>query len=219
MLLLLALALAVLVLPADALAMPPTLRAVGQQDRHLVAILAAPGAFGATIYVASKPDRATDGRFLDENIKTLDFLTDSEIQSGRWVYEDQIDPGTYYVLLRTDCYTTESDCADGFSNMMTVVVPKPVSRYTAAVTAYRYLDYVSLQVVARPLGERRAYRACYRLRSGRTRCLTGTLDGYDWNSSADDRLTVSTRGLPLRTTFSWYVGGKLVAAKRVLIRR
>jgi hypothetical protein len=45
------------------------------------------------------------------------------------------------------------------------------------------------------------------------------LDGYDWNSSASDTLTVTTRGLPLRTTFSWFVGGKRVALKRVLIRR
>jgi hypothetical protein len=50
-----------------------------------VATFSAPRADFATIYIASRPDRATDGSFLTENIKELDILTDSEIQSGRWV--------------------------------------------------------------------------------------------------------------------------------------
>jgi hypothetical protein len=65
-----------------ALAVPPTLRAVGQENRHPTASFSAPRADTGTIYIATKPDRATDGSFLDENVKTLDSLTDSELQGG-----------------------------------------------------------------------------------------------------------------------------------------
>jgi hypothetical protein len=50
MLFLLALALAMLVLAADALAVPPTLSTVGQQNRHPTASFSAPRADSATIY-------------------------------------------------------------------------------------------------------------------------------------------------------------------------
>lgn len=45
-------------------------------------MFSAPGADSATIYLATEPDRATDGGFLQENIKDLDFLTTDEIQGG-----------------------------------------------------------------------------------------------------------------------------------------
>jgi len=48
--------------------------------------------------------------------------------------------------------------------------------------------------------------------------LSGALEGYDWNSSADDTLTVSTRNLPRITAFTWYVGGKKVVSRRVRLR-
>jgi len=219
----------VLLMPADALAVPPTLSAVGQANRHPTATFSAPRADDATIYIASKPDRATDGSFLTENVKTLDILTDSELQAGRWVSESQIDPGTYWVMLHASpdfnaCYidatgTYDPACADGFSNVQTLVVPEPTSRYAASVTVYRFIHQASLRLTARPLGEDRAYRACSKLATGRTRCLTGTLNGFDWNSSATDTLTVTTRGLPRLATFSWFVSGKRVAVKRALIRR
>ena len=218
-----------LVLPADGLAVPPTLSAVGQENRHPTASFSAPRADTGTIYISTKPDRASDGSFLTENVKTVDILADSELQAGRWVSESQLDPGTYWVMLQAlpdfnACYifdtgTYDPACANGFSTVQTLAVPVPTIRYAAGVTVYRFLHQASLRLTARPLGERRPYRACYRLRSGRTRCLTGTLDGFDWNSSANDTLTVTTRGLPLRTTFSWFVGSKRVAIKRVLIRR
>jgi hypothetical protein len=228
-LLLLSLAVAALVAPAQALAAPPTLSSVGQQNRHPTATFSAPRSDDATIYVATKPDRATDGRFLDENLKTLAFLTDSELQSGQWLSNEQLDPGTYWVMLRTSanfgsCYSFDTGgfdpaCADGFSNVMQLVVPEPAVRYSAGVTVYKYLNQVDLRLAAAPLGTSRSYRLCYQLRSGRTRCLTGTLDGFDWNSGVADTLTVSKQNLPRITTFNWYVGGKRVATKRVLIRR
>ena len=70
------------------------------------ALFSIPGADLATIYFATKPDRASDGSFLQENIAALDSLTTDEIQSGSWTYESQLDPGTYYVLL----YATDFDC-------------------------------------------------------------------------------------------------------------
>jgi hypothetical protein len=217
-----------LVAASPAGATPPVLGAVSHQDRHPNASFSAPRADFATIYLATKPDRATDGSFLEENVKELDILTDSEIQSGRWSDENQIDPGTYWVMLRaspdfSSCYVYDTGgfdptCADGFSNVLALTVPKPAIHYAARVTAYRYLRQASLQFTATPLGERLGYRVCYRLKAGSNRCLNGTLDGYSWSSSADDNLTVNTRNLAAITTFTWYVNGKRVASKRVRIR-
>jgi hypothetical protein len=109
-------------------------------------------------------------------------------------------------------------CADGFSNVRTLTVPKPAIRYSARVRAYRYLREASLELTATPLGERLPYRACYRLKNRSSRCLNGALDGYSWSASANDSLTVSTRNLPNIATFTWYVGGSKVAARRVRVR-
>ncbi len=178
---------AVLVFPGTARAVAPTLISVSATDRHPLATFSAPRADSATIYFSSKPDRATDGGFLDENIKALDLLTDSEIQSGQWLGETQLDPGTYYVLLRVSanfsaCYnfdlgTLDPSCADGYSNMLTVTVPSPRTRYSASVTPLRSLNEASLQLTATPLGTKTPYRVCYALKTGTKRCLNGTLDG------------------------------------------
>jgi hypothetical protein len=114
--------------------------------------------------------------------------------------------------------TFDPACADGFSNVLTLVAAKPLVRYAARVTTYRYLPEVSLRLIARPLGERVPYRVCYRMKNGTARCVSGALDGYDWNSSADDTLSVSTRNLPRITTFTWYASGKKVVSKRVRVR-
>jgi hypothetical protein len=78
----------------------PALLTVGQQDRHATATFSAPGADLATIYVASNPDLASGGGFLEENIKRVDFLTADEIQRAAWVDGEQLEPGLYYVMLR-----------------------------------------------------------------------------------------------------------------------
>jgi hypothetical protein len=218
----------VLAFASSADAAPPTLSSVSQQDRHPAATFSAPRADLATIYLSSKPDRSTDGSFLQENIKETDLLTDSEIQSGRWTDENQVDPGTYWVMLNASpdfdaCYilgtgTFDPACANGFSNVLTLVVPKPPIRYAGQATAYRYLRRASLRLTATPLGERQPYRVCYRLKSGRTQCLVGVLQGYSWNSSASDTRTVATRNLPTIATFTWYVGGAKVATRRARVR-
>jgi hypothetical protein len=217
-----------LALAGPALAAPPTLSAVSHQDRHATATFAAPRASSVSIYLASKPDRATDGSFLQENIKNVDFMTDSEIQSGRWVDASRIDPGTYWVMLRASpdfesCYLWDGGgydpaCASGYSELVTLVVPKPAVRYRANATAFRFSGTASLQLVAAPLGEATPYRVCYRSKTKKTRCVTGRLDGYSWESSATDSLTVTTRNLPTFTTFVWYVTGKIVGSKRIRVR-
>jgi hypothetical protein len=45
-----------------------------------------------TIYVATKPDRASDGEFLSENVVEVATLTDAEIQAGVWTDVEQLDP-------------------------------------------------------------------------------------------------------------------------------
>lgn len=194
----------------------PTLLSVGHEKRHPTATFAMPGANDGTIYFATKPDRASDGEFLEENVKHLDLLTADEIQAGRWIDSSQIDPGRYYVLLRAydfDCWI-DASCMTGFSQVLPLSVAKPKIRYRGTVRAYRYLSRVRLGFRVRPLGERIHYRVCWRLASGRRRCARGAVMGYSWNRAATGWLTVRKRGMPRVAKFAWYVDGHRVAAKR-----
>jgi hypothetical protein len=197
----------------------PTLSSVGDQNRHATATFSAPGADDATIYFATKPDRATDGHFLEENVKHLALLTADEIQAGRWLDSAQLDPGRYYVLLRASDYECLGDpnCMSGFSDMLTLAVPKPVPRYRGNVHAYKYLSTVRLAFRVAPLGERARYRVCWKLVTGRRRCVRQTVSGYSWNSPAEDDVTVRKRGMPTVVTFAWYVDGRKVVSKRARI--
>jgi hypothetical protein len=206
---------------AAAVAATPTLLSVGHENRHPTATFAMAGADDATIYFATRPERATDGRFLEENVKHLDFFTTDEIQAGRWLDSAQLDPGRYYVLLTVadfDC-SDDPNCMDGFSNMLTLVVPKPAVRYRGSVRAYQYLSTVALRFKAAPLGERLRYRVCWTRVAKRRKCLRRAVSGYSWNSPAEDQITVSKRGMPKVATFSWYVDGRRVASKRAGIPR
>jgi hypothetical protein len=221
-------AVAALILSAQAFAVPPTLTSVSVQDRHPSARFSAPKADGVTIYLATKPDRATDGSFLNENIETLDVLTDAEIQAGSWTSESQVDPGTYYVMLRASpdfdlCWVTDiggydPSCADGYSSVVPLTVPKPTQRYVGSGTVFRVLNQASLRLSIVPLDGRQPYRVCYRVRSNARRCVRGSVTGFSWNSGATDTLTVSTRPLGFATTFSWFIGTKAVATKRLRTR-
>jgi hypothetical protein len=207
-------------LAGTAQAAAPTLLSVGQQDRHVTGTLSAAGADDVTVYMATKPDRGTDGRFLSESIKDLSFLTDDEIQRGAWLASSQIAPGIYYVMLnastfRSECYEG-ADCLNGFSNVLTLSVPEPAKRYSRSITTYRFLGSVDLRLTITPLGKDQPYRVCWTAK--KRKCLRGTVDGYDWNQSASDTLSVRTRGLKRLTTFAWYVNGRKVASKRVRVR-
>jgi hypothetical protein len=204
---------------------------VSHQKRHPSATVTAPRAGDVTIFIANRPDRATDGSFLTENVKEIDFLTDQEIQSGSWLHESAIDPGTWYLMARasadSSCYSypppdyrtvVDPSCAHGFSDVVTLTIPEPASRYSATVDVLRFIRVVHLELKATPLGEDRAYRVCWRLKSKRRVCVRGRLDGYDWDSSASDLLRVNMRGMGPRTTFTWHVGNRVVARKTARTR-
>jgi hypothetical protein len=218
-----------LVFVSSASAQPPVLSSVTvSADRHPSAQFSAPKASDVTIYFATKPDQGSDGAFYSENIAAVDFLTANAIQAGSWTYSDQLDPGTYYVMLNADpdfdlCYdsntgTYDPSCADGYSNVVTLNVPTPQIRYSASVSVFHFLKEADLRFKAAPLGVTQRYRVCYPTRAKKKRCLSGALDGYSWDSPATDEMSVSTRKLAARTTFTWYVGSRVVAKKRVKIR-
>lgn len=217
-------AVATLVFASTALGVPPALLSVGENSRRPTATFTAAGAAGVTLYVSSSPDRATNGRFFDENVKDISFLTDSEIQTGRWLSDGKIDPGRYWVMLNAynACFlpSGEADpaCADGFSQPLPLTVPKPKTRYSVSAKKDRFLKSMDLRVVAKPLGDRLAYRLCYPTKRVKRKCLSGALRGYDWDSSTQSTLSVSTSGLKPTTTFTWQVNGKKVASLRVRVR-
>jgi hypothetical protein len=212
-------ALAALGFPGTAFAAPPKLLSVGQQNRHPTATFSAPGADFATMYLATKPDRGSDGHFLDENVKESDFLTSDEIQRGAWLDTSQVDPGLYYVMLEATqfCYPPDPACTEGFSSVLTLEVPKPSSTFRGHVgPVFRFIRIVYVDLTVRPLGERLRYRVCWPLRTKKRRCASGVVVGYSWNSSASDSLSLSMRGMAKRTTFTWYVNGRRVAAKTAI---
>jgi hypothetical protein len=153
-----------LVFASVASAGPPTLASVGSNDRHPTITFSAPKADHVVVQIASKPDRATSGEFLSENVEVFDVMTDSEIQAGQWLYGSQLDPGTYYVLVRASpnfdaCYMGgggyDPSCADGYSDVKTLTISKPPIKYAAQVTRERYLGSVELRS-----SRRRSARRC-----------------------------------------------------------
>jgi hypothetical protein len=214
-------ALAALMVVGRAQAATPTLVNVGQQDRHPQATFGTlPGVDGLTVYMATKPDRASDGSFLQENIKEADFLTADEIASSSWLYERQLEPGLYYLMARAfdfDCYQNPN-CIEGFSNMLTLTIPKPAQRYRTSVQLLPFIGVGYLNLSVSPLGEKLPYRVCWTLTRG-SRCLRSTVTGYSWNAPASDLLRVSLRRMRKLTTFTWYADGRIVSVKRVRIRR
>ena len=204
-------------------AMPPALKSVGQQARHPTARFFAPRADTVLAYVASKPDRGANGSFLAENVEEIDSLTALEIHTGSWLHEQQLDPGTHFVMVRAyadfdTCYLFGTGgyrpaCAEGFSAMAALVIPKPASKYSVSVQRYSLRTQFSFILTAAPLGEERPYRLCYRLKTNRRVCLRRTLNGFDWGNYATDSLTVPTRNLARLTTFTWYVGNTLIARR------
>ena len=217
--------LAALALASTAQAAAPTLLSVGHQDRHVTGAFSAPGADDASVSIASSPDRATDGSFLSENYAGGDSLTAGEIASGVWLDEDQLDPGVYYVMLRTfDWDQAACDpvgCYGGYSNVMTLTVPEPRHRFKATIER----DYISsFTLSVSKLGETLPYRLCWNKAKGRRKCLRGKINGYDWNDTASDTLYLTVADLKLGKrqrfiTFKWYADGKRVTSKRLRLRR
>lgn len=221
-----------------ALAVSPAIAAVGQQDRHPTVTLAAPRADSVIVYIASKPDRATDGSFLQENVVDIDYLTDSEIQSGLWLDSSQIDPGSYFVMLQatrdfTSCDSYDANvnqvidpsCADGFSTVVPLTVPTPKTKYTVKTDLLKNIGIVYLTLTAKPLGVKVPYQVCWKQRTGKKktltkRCVKATLSGYSWSADASDPLSINTEGMARRTKFTWYTRGgtpKVLLSKTITV--
>lgn len=214
-----------------AMAASPRITSVASEDRHPVVRFSAPRADYVTVDIAKAPARATDGSFLSENVVDSDFLTDSEARAGVWKDNSQLDPGTYYVLIKaspeSSCVTypppnynevVNPACANGWSEMATLVVPRPSQRWRATARRYTYLKQIEFTTTVTPAGDNVPYRICWRTKAKKLRCLSGTVEGYDWNSAASDTLSIRTVGLATRTTFTWYIRGQKVGSWRVRIR-
>jgi hypothetical protein len=217
---------------SQASAAKPTVLSLGQQNRHPTMTFSAPRADDVSVRFASSPDRATDGNFLSENVVDADFLTDDEVQTGRWLDESQLDPGRYYVMLDASAASScvsypppdyervvDPACADGFSDVAVLDVPKPPQRFKVKVEQLAFIRIIYLNLKVTPLGERLPYKVCWRRKSKRRVCVSSTLPGYDWNSSADDMVRINSRPLARRTTFTWYVASRAVASKTVRVLR
>jgi hypothetical protein len=214
--------------PPAALAVPPTLLSLGHQARHPTASFSAHNADFVTIYFATRPDRATDGNFLTEHVKYTDPLTDSEIQQGRWLRASRIEPGTYWVMLRASpdfdrCYRSDTGdydpaCAQGYSEPVRWVLPRPQSRFSVSLYRWQSRPRIDLNFAARPWGDKTPVRLCYRTAAKQRRCLNGMLDGFTWDVGSSDEISVSTRGLATWTTFEWFLEGKRVLQRRIRVR-
>jgi hypothetical protein len=217
---------------SQASAAKPTVISLGQQNRHPTMTFSAPRADSVSIDFARSPERATDGNFLSENIVHSAFLTDDEVQKGRWLDESQLDPGRYYVLLEASAESScvsypppdydrvlDPACADGFSDVAVLDIPKPPQRFKVKVEQLRFIRVIYLTLTVRPLGEDLPYKVCWRRKDKRRACASSTVPGYDWNSSADDMVRIKSRPLARRTRFTWYVAGRAVASKTVRVLR
>jgi hypothetical protein len=222
-----------------ALAVSPAITAVGQQDRHPTVSLVAPRADSVTVYIASKPDRATDGSFLEENVVESGFLTDSEIQSGQWLDRSQVGPGSYFVMVRasldfTSCVSVDPNsaalindpsCADGFSTVVPLTIPTPKTKYTVKTLLLKNIRIAYLTLTGSPLGVKVPYQVCWKQPTGKKktltkRCVKATLSGYSWSADASDELRINTKGMARRTKFTWYTRGgtpKVLLSKTITV--
>jgi hypothetical protein len=230
---------AAVIATAAALALPPEARAVAPRivtltsvSRHATMTFDAPRAVYVTVTIARNPAQDVLGEFLAENVVHAHFLTDAENEAGSWIDERQLDPGTYYVMIRalpeqacrsfpppTFEEVLDPSCANGPSAVATLVVPRPAQRHVATVARAAGGALLRLGLTVRPLGEPLPYRVCWRARTGKRACVRRTVYGTDWDAAAADSVFVRSRLVAARTTFTWYVGTRVVARKAVRVRR
>jgi hypothetical protein len=79
---------------------------------------------------------------------------------------------------------SDPSCADGFSNILTLTIPKPVVRYRVS---FERGFIGSFTIRASNSGEAIPYRLCSRDLTKR-RCLRGTIEEIGWGSSSSDTL-------------------------------
>jgi hypothetical protein len=163
---LVAAAVAALLLVAAASADPPPLLAIGIDGLHPTASFAIGRAVFATIAISRTPDRAPDGSFAAPLDQVA--LTPDEIAAGTWRDPNELEPGTYWVLLHADadidtCFLLgdgwDASCPDGWSAQpLQLVVTTPTPRYAAAVSLARRAGIARLRLTATPLGASLPYR-------------------------------------------------------------
>jgi hypothetical protein len=214
-----------LMLAAPAGAVVPSVTAVVVRDRMPLVTFEAPKAGSATLFIASKGDRAADGSFIAKNVVVSARLPRSALQAGTWRYHARLDPGDYFLLLKASADATacapaapdgalDPSCAEGFSPVVSFTVPVPRIRYEVYAKPYLHGRIVRLGLLAEALGEPQTYKVCYhRLGLKGLRCVAGRLDGYSWNESTSDVLSVDGRSLAHSTTFTWFVDGTKVASR------
>lgn len=127
-------------------AAPPVLTSVRHIERHPAATWSLPpGVKSRVAEVAISPATSTDGYFFFENVKAFSVLEDAQTN---WVYNLQLDPGTYYVHVAgydEPCALAGLCPIREFSQIMTLVIeappppppppppPAPRPRYQASV--------------------------------------------------------------------------------------
>jgi hypothetical protein len=115
-----------LALAGEANAAPPVLLSVSHVDRHPEATWTLPaGVKSAVAEVAISPVTSTDGYFFFENVRAFSTLEDFQT---RWIYNFQLDPGTYYVHvggIDEPCFFAGLCPVREFSQIATLVIPPP----------------------------------------------------------------------------------------------
>lgn len=210
---------AVLAVAGPAQAATPSLLFVDHDGLHPTALFAARGADDVTVHIASSPDRATDGRFLAENSVRTDYLTSGEIASGKWMDADNLEPGTYFVMLQADTYSCPegTDCIDGYSKVLELTILEPEQTFTASK---RGGEIGSFTLTITPAGEPVPYKLCWTRGAKGRKCKRGVVEGSSWTRAASDTLYLSADDLKLpgrlrTSTLRWYVAGERVATKKI----
>ena len=133
-------ALSGLAFAGQATAAPPVLTSVGHVQRHPQATWSLPpGVQSRVAEVATSPATSTDGYFFFENVKAFSTLEDAQTT---WIYNLQLDPGTYYVHVAgydEPCVLAGQCPFREFSQIQPLVIeappppPPPRPRYEATV--------------------------------------------------------------------------------------
>ena len=119
----------------------------------------------------------------------------------------------------------DPSCADGFSTVVPLTVPRPKTKYRVKTMLLKYIRIAYLTLTAKPLGVKVPYQVCWKRPTGRkktlrTKCVKATLSGYSWSDDASDLLRISTKGMSRRTRFTWYTRGsspKVLLSKTITV--
>src|SRR6201999_3322289 len=101
----------------------------------------------------------------------------------------------------------DPSCADGFSMVVPLTVPRPKTKYTVKTDLLKNIGVAFLTLTGNPLGVKVPYQVCWKQQTGKQKmlrktCLKGTLNGYSWNADASDMLSINTKGMARRTKFT-----------------